>query len=350
MKYQRSLLAIVRRRNVSHHKPLVLLLLALALGAHAVADDLGLRSAEPNPASQTVSLALATGAGVVAPNDGASIVGVLGAAGPDHFALLSLGSPSSSTLLVNMNLATVDGTIGIANSGKFQESAPSVVNGQVIVGSSVNTSGAKGVITGGISVNDALLSPAVAAANSAATYFAALPVTPSVQSQFPSNGQITGNLTVTGTPGWNVVNLSSFTLNTSGALTLSGPPGTEFVINVSGNFLMQKGTIAVAGGIGPDDVVFNITNSSASVKTMVPTTGVGIILAPDNAINSLDSTTFTGELIGGYDNTITLMSGTKLIQPPPSSQVPEPSVFLLSGAGLLAIATLLRKHTRRSTR
>jgi hypothetical protein len=58
----------------------------------------------------------------------------------------------------------------------------------------------------------------------AAAFFASLPSTPSVQAQFPANGQITGNLTVTGTPGMNVVNLSNFLLNNgSGSLTLTGP-------------------------------------------------------------------------------------------------------------------------------
>jgi hypothetical protein len=276
-----------------------------------------------------------------------TILTELGTAGPNNFALLSLGSSSSSTLLVNINLATVDGVVGIANSGQFQESAPSAVNGQVIVGSSVNTSGAKGAITGGITVNNAQLSTAVQDANNAAAFFKALPQTPSVQSQFPSNGQITGNLTITGTPGWNVVDLSSFTLNTSGTLTFSGAPGTEFIVNVDGNFLMQQGKIAASGGIGADDIVFNVTDAGASVKTMVPTTGLGIILAPDNAINSLDSSTFTGEIIGGYDQTITLMSGTHLIQPSPGSPVPEPAGMSLSAAGLAGLLVLARKRVRR---
>jgi len=48
---------------------------------------------------------------------------------------------------------------------------------------------------------------------------------------------------------------------------------------------------------------------------MVPTTGVGILLAPNNTINSMDSSAFTGEVIGGYGHTITLMSGTRVHNP-----------------------------------
>jgi hypothetical protein len=48
---------------------------------------------------------------------------------------------------------------------------------------------------------------------------------------------------------------------------------------------------------------------------MVPTTAPGILLAPGNTINSMDSSTFTGEVIGGLGKTITLMSGTKMKNP-----------------------------------
>ena len=36
---------------------------------------------------------------------------------------------------------------------------------------------------------------------------------------------------------------------------------------------------------------------------------------PGNTINSMDSSTFTGEVIGGLNKTITLMSGTKMQNP-----------------------------------
>ena len=50
---------------------------------------------------------------------------------------------------------------------------------------------------------------------------------------------------------------------------------------------------------------------------MVPTTAVGILLAPDNAINAMDSATFTGEIIGGFEKTIVLMSGSRVTNPCP---------------------------------
>jgi hypothetical protein len=121
---------------------------------------------------------------------------------------------------------------------------------------------------------------------------------------------------VRGSPGLNVVNLSNFLLNNgSRTLTLTGPAGTAFVINDSGNFNLHAGNIAVSGDVGPLDVVYNITNPNATVTTMVPTTAVRILLAPNDNINSMDSATFTGEIIGGFKKAIVLMSGSKVTNP-----------------------------------
>jgi hypothetical protein len=236
----------------------------------------------------------------------------LGSAGPNYFTVLSLGGQSA---LVNINLATVVGNVGVPNFGSLKESAPSSVTGNLIVGSSVNTKGVIGSY-GAIVVNDSQLSQAVQDANNAATFFANLPPTPSVQAQFPSNGQITTNLVITGVPGLNVVDLPNFVLNNgSGTLTLTGPVGTAFVINDSGNFNLHAGNILVSGGVGPLDIVYNITNPDATVTTMVPTSAVGILLAPNNSIESMDSAMFTGEVVGGFGKTIVLMSGTRVNNP-----------------------------------
>jgi len=57
---------------------------------------------------------------------------------------------------------------------------------------------------------------------------------------------------------------------------------------------------------------------------MVPTTASGILLAPNNAINTMDSTSFVGEVIGGYKQSIILMSGTAVTNPCPQSGGPMP--------------------------
>lgn len=113
-----------------------------------------------------------------------------------------------------------------------------------------------------------------------------------------------------------MVNLPGFGLNNgSGTLTLTGPQGTAFVINVAGDFNLHTGNIAVSGGVGALDVVYNISDPSATVTTMVPTRASGILLAPNNTIDNMDSSSFTGEVIGGFEKTIVLMSGTVVTNP-----------------------------------
>src|SRR5262249_9170902 len=207
------------------------------------------------------------------------------------------------------NLATVTGNVGAPNSAKVLESAPSTVTGDFVVGSSANTSGIKGS-HGPIVVDDALLAQAVSDAQPAAADFA--PLTPTLPASSFNNGVINGNVTVQGGNGAvNVVDLPQLSVQ-SGSLTLVGTAGTSFVINVAGNFNLHSGKIIVSGGMGPLDVVYNITSPNATVTTGKgeKTTTVGILLAPNNTINSMDSSTFLGEVIGGFGKTITLMSGT----------------------------------------
>jgi hypothetical protein len=104
-------------------------------------------------------------------------------------------------------------------------------------------------------------------------------------------------------------------LDNGATLTLTGPAGTGFVINVWGSFNLHSGNIQVTDGVLPLDVVYNIATPNATVTTMVPTTAVGALLAPYSNINSMDSTAFNGEVIGGFGKTITLMSGSAVTNP-----------------------------------
>jgi hypothetical protein len=84
---------------------------------------------------------------------------------------------------------------------------------------------------------------------------------------------------------------------------------------VGGDFNLQTGNIQVSGGVGPLDVVYNVTNAKAKVAAMAPTTAVGILLALNNAINAVASSTFTGEIVGGYQKPLVLMDGTEVMNP-----------------------------------
>jgi len=246
-----------------------------------------------------------------------SIVASLGSAGPGlyGFAVLSLGGDAAHPKAgINCSLATVNGNLGIPSYGAFTNAAPCTENGTFYKGTNVTYSG-PGKLNGPTITDEELMNTLRTEAISASTYLAGLPSTPAVQSQFPSTGSISGNVTVTGTPGLNVVKLPGLRLN--GNLTLTGPPGTQFVLDINGTFDLHSGNITAGGGVGPYDVIYNITDAAASVKTMVPTTAFGILLAPYNAINAMDSSNFYGEIIGGYNKVITLMSGTRVSPPTP---------------------------------
>jgi hypothetical protein len=183
---------------------------------------------------------------------------------------------------------------------------------------------------------------AAAAAFSASTYFSGL--TPNLSTAQFSNGSISSSITVTGSAGYNIVDLTSLSLS-GGNLTLSGPATAQFVINITGGFTGTSGSVLLAGGLTADDVIFNITGTGSAVTTSVPHTVNAILLAPDRAITE-GSGISNGEVIGGYNQTITLMSATVLRSPCTGGNtcsgtpVPEPSSLPLLGFGVLVFGIL----------
>jgi hypothetical protein len=87
-------------------------------------------------------------------------------------------------------------------------------------------------------------------------------------------------------------------------------------------------------------VTYNITDPSASVTTMVPTSAIGVLLAPYNKINSMDSGHFYGEVIDGYNQVITLMSGAPVVPTTPTPPtVTNTATASTTAAGVAISAT-----------
>jgi uncharacterized repeat protein (TIGR01451 family) len=270
-----------------------------------------------------------------------STLATLGAAGPSSgFAVLSLGGDSAHPNSgINCSAATVTGNIGVASYGKFTSSAPCVFNGDIYKGTNVTYSNG-GVLNGSLITNETLLNSLRAKAFYASSYFSGLPVTAAVQSQFPANGNIASALTITGTPGINVVNLTAFTLAAN--LTFTGPAGTQFVININGNVNFHSGTVSVAGGVGNLDVTWNATNPNATFVSAKAANSVGVVLAPNYGGTSMaDWNSQTGQLIGGYNDVITLMSSTVLKLPP----TPPPTVTNTATASVTVGGTTISATT-----
>lgn len=275
----------------------------------------------------------------------------LGAAGPSNFSLFAT-STSPQVQIAGANDQPplpgggVIGNVGIDNTATFQVSGPASVTGNVyLLGSASqfnNSSNAANgglggtVFTGGVGPNGTTLSQANTAALNASTTFAGLSGT--------SIGAINGTTTITAANpgGINVLNTTGINLGNGQTLTLSGPAGTEFIINNSGGITLNSGSIVTAGGVGQNDVVINMTGSGNTVSTSGGLNNESVIdailLDPGpNGKFQLTPGLVNGEVIGGGQ--ISLASGAAVVPAPPS--------FVLMGLGGLVFMGLTVLSRRR---
>src|SRR5579872_4182000 len=182
----------------------------------------------------------------------------LGQAGPQNFAVLGLGSPTNVSITGPSSVTGAVANVGVPASGGFSMS-DGLVSGTVFVNtaSKPNVSGPS-TISGGITQNaatDARLAQAVTDAKNASTNYGALHATITSITAINQNG---GNLTITGGPGVNVLNLSMLVLN-GATVTLSAPAGASFVVNVTGKVALQGTSIInLDGGLTPFNVLYNV--------------------------------------------------------------------------------------------
>jgi hypothetical protein len=280
----------------------------------------------------------ASGAGVA---QAGFVEDTLGAAGPADFALLALQTSPSVQIAGANNQPPlpgggVIGNVGIASTATLGVSSPASITGNVLLAPGASTNFSNPGVVGGSVLTNQNLSPANTAALNAANTFASLAPT---QPLGAVNGTTTLNAANPG--GVNVVNTSGINLGGGQVLTLSGPAGTQFVINDSGGITLNSGRILLSGGLTPDDVVFNLTNGNT-----VSTSGG---LNNESVINGivLDATgkfqltpgLVNGEIIGGGQ--IALASGATI-----DGVTPLPWSLPLFLSGLAGLGLLLRHGKR----
>jgi choice-of-anchor A domain-containing protein len=135
-------------------------------------------------------------------------------------------------------------------------------------------------------------------------------------------------------------------INFSGdkTLTLSAPAGSNFVLNISSQFVLTGGSVLVAGGLTANDVLLNYTGTSdlrfsgGGNSSQV----YGTILAPNAAVH-LDPGLVVGSVISA---SITMSSGAQIMSPVPEV-APGSVVFgflglVIAVASRRALATRLR--------
>lgn len=269
----------------------------------------------------------------------------LGDAGP--FAVFQLGGTGAGNF--NVSDATVQGDVAFG-PGTYNVTLGNLgVNGNVIdsgnraviqpgnlhsfidapLGSNPTIIPFTGTVTHNVNLNQA-----VADAIAASAAAAALPADFNL-------GHVSGPATITlnsvtpMTPGVFVIDTTQFTLNNGQVLTLNGagiPPGSQVIINVSGQFTLNGGTIALAGGLTADHVLVNNINTTQAATITGGGQLFGSFLGPTvNAAFNSNSSAVYGQVIA---QSIQFSSHFRVFG---ELFVPEPSTIM---AGLLLLLPL----------
>jgi len=229
----------------------------------------------------------------------------------------------------------VRGNIGIAQGGTLTLNNARI-GGTVFLRNGAVPSVTNSVITGNggipLANQDPILFPAQANAYNAASAAAGLArdvgsgatlltisgsVPPGILSSDTSSiifanasGGITGAANTT-----YVLNLANLVLAGAGAvLTLNGDSTTNYVINVSKYMTLSAGAkLQVSGGLQPQNVLFNLRNTSGYDVTMSGgSTLEGIILASNRNVKLTGGSQVTGEVIA---RAVSLSGQSKVINP-----------------------------------
>jgi hypothetical protein len=294
----------------------------------------------------------------------------LGTAGPGYWGILETGSggvniPKSGTpfsgISVGSGGAASAANLGINSGGTLTADKSSIVTGTWYTFTGNSTSGAAGTILGGTVQSVAgnnTISAAASSATSASSTLAGL-----ANTQAPPNLNNPGtSVTLTGTAGRNVITVPIISLGAGITLTLSGPPGASWVINVNGSgasggiSLAGAGSnILVAGGVTPANVIFNVVGGTGANVSVTDSTVNGIVmdLAGSVTLSAKSvNTTVNGEIISGQaialDGTDKTAADVEVV-----AAVPEPSAatyFTLGPLSLIAVMLLRRHFSRRKQR
>jgi choice-of-anchor A domain-containing protein len=279
---------------------------------------------------------------LASPGSAASIFGPA-----SDYTVLYEGNGGNTLHITNV---TVNGNIGVGNTGKVDDSGPSSITGRLDF-SAPNTgqfSNSNGSNVGPTSVNYnvAAVTSALSTVNSLST---------SLGGESGTGVSISGNQTINASAGTldsngnEVFNVNSYSENDGNLLTINGN-GHNVVLNFSLGNVNLKGDVALGGGLTPDQVIFNFFDSGSNIQlntnasTYSSLAFQGVILAPNDAISVVNAN-LNGRVFGGDTHDMQIVSGTTINTP---TSVPEPSTYLLAAIGLLAVGFARRKLFTRS--
>jgi len=271
----------------------------------------------------------------------------LGLAGPQNFAVLSLGGSFSLTDTIKrtdfqFSGVTITGNVGVAVAGSSNVSGSSTILSTLEINSAGHaTFSGTADATGGVVQNaaaDVFLKQAARDANNASATAAALPATNHTLTNINLSGS---NLTINGLAGSNVLHLSNILMTSGSILTFNAPAGSNFVVDISRQFsLSSNSKILLAGGITPAHVLFNITGTGTDVRASGGSNVDGIVLAPRRSLE-FGGGSVQGELIGGGVE-VNISLGERVIG------VPEPSIWSMISVGAALLVAIRRLFPRRA--
>jgi hypothetical protein len=281
----------------------------------------------------------------------------LGSAGPTDYSILGLDTnrsvqigssstpqPVATPQIAAPQITTSSGTIGnvgvVNANAAFALFPGSQIAGNVLVSGPTSQFLNNGTVTGQVLGNQGtVLNAANTAARNAAAFFASQSPTFEI-AQINSGQTITAN----NPGGLNVLNINNLSL-TGQTLTLSGPAGTQFLINDSGSLSLNAGNIVLTGGLTPSDVVFNLGGPSPGSVNLSNGSLLNGIVVDSGGNISLTGSQVNGELIGGGS---IALDPASLVMGAPVQAVPVPPSFLVMWVGgvFMAVAVRARRCRR----
>jgi hypothetical protein len=240
-----------------------------------------------------------------------------------------------------MNSSTVWGDVALGPGGNAKTLAKTTLDGRFYFhpGTTRSVSAKDFLDTSGKTVTFVSrdLAAAQADANAASAAFAAM--TPN-----QTYGSVTGNLTITGTSGINVISINSVNVK-SAVLTFTGPSDAVFVINVAGHFEFAQSEMRLLGGVTANSIVWNFPTAGNTILLYKAENIIrGTFLAPQRDVNYHNPASFEGAIIARGLN---LHSMGNLRHRPTSFQEPclAGATMRLTNGGTLDVSTTAAGYT-----
>jgi choice-of-anchor A domain-containing protein len=224
---------------------------------------------------------------------------------------------------------------GKKSEWEFKDGPKAIVNGDVYLGIGATVKTNEGTLNGsllnqdlGQPLQDALDASSTAASKTPDRTFTEIKQDLTITSINPGGEtviEITGNLELD-----------------KETLTLSGGSSDKFIINVLGKFKLQNtALIEGVGGVGPEDVLFNIVATGDDVFTHEDSDMIGTLLAVDRKFDAIRGE-IAGSIIGARDTELIIKYGAQ-VNYQPYAPVPIPGAVWLLASGLIGVVGVRRK-------